>query len=199
MEKAASESKSPFATEQVGRLITKFAIPCVISLLVNSLYNIVDQIFIGWGVGNAVTMVVIVSIVLAAVFLIFINPILNLFGATDVLRPYALDYSYIIGAGLPFMMIPAALNSIICADSSPKYAMFSMILGAVINTIFDPIFIFIFQMGVQGAAIATVMGQVGSFIVSVIYMPRLKSIRLQAAAFRPKAKTCRNIPERASH
>ena len=83
------------------------------------------------------------------------------------------------------MMIPAALNSIICADSSPKYAMFSMILGAVINTIFDPIFIFIFQMGVQGAAIATVMGQVGSFIVSVIYMPRLKSIRLQAAAFRP--------------
>lgn len=242
MEKAASESKSPFATEPVGRLITKFAIPCVISLLVNSLYNIVDQIFIGWGVGylgngatnvvfpitiialalslmigdggaaylslklgegdtenarkgigNAVTMVVIVSIVLAAVFLIFINPILNLFGATDVLRPYALDYGYIIGAGLPFMMIPAALNSIIRADGSPKYAMFSMILGAVINTIFDPIFIFIFQMGVQGAAIATVMGQVGSFIVSVIYMPRLKSIRLQAAAFRPKAKTCRNI------
>ncbi len=199
MEKAASESKSPFATEPVGRLITKFAIPCVISLLVNSLYNIVDQIFIGWGVGNAVTMVVIVSIVLAAVFLIFINPILNLFGATDVLRPYALVYGYIIGAGLPFMMIPAALNSIIRADGSPKYAMFSMILGAVINTIFDPIFIFIFQMGVQGAAIATVMGQVGSFIVSVIYMPRLKSIRLQAAAFRPKAKTCRNIPERASH
>ena len=199
MEKAASESKSPFATEPVGRLITKFAIPCAISLLVNSLYNIVDQIFIGWGVGNAVTMVVIVSIVLAAVFLIFINPILNLFGATDVLRPYALDYGYIIGAGLPFMMIPAALNSIIRADGSPKYAMFSMILGAVINTIFDPIFIFIFQMGVQGAAIATVMGQVGSFIVSVIYMPRLKSIRLQAAAFRPKAKTCRNIPERASH
>lgn len=199
MEKAASESKSPFATEPVGRLITKFAIPCVISLLVNSLYNIVDQIFIGWSVGNAVTMVVIVSIVLAAVFLIFINPILNLFGATDVLRPYALDYGYIIGAGLPFMMIPAALNSIIRADGSPKYAMFSMILGAVINTIFDPIFIFIFQMGVQGAAIATVMGQVGSFIVSVIYMPRLKSIRLQAAAFRPKAKTCRNIPERASH
>lgn len=199
MEKAASESKSPFATEPVGRLITKFAISCVISLLVNSLYNIVDQIFIGWGVGNAVTMVVIVSIVLAAVFLIFINPILNLFGATDVLRPYALDYGYIIGAGLPFMMIPAALNSIIRADGSPKYAMFSMILGAVINTIFDPIFIFIFQMGVQGAAIATVMGQVGSFIVSVIYMPRLKSIRLQAAAFRPKAKTCRNIPERASH
>lgn len=199
MEKAASESKSPFATEPVGRLITKFAISCVISLLVNSLYNIVDQIFIGWGVGNAVTMVVIVSIVLAAVFLIFINPILNLFGATDVLRPYSLDYGYIIGAGLPFMMIPAALNSIIRADGSPKYAMFSMILGAVINTIFDPIFIFIFQMGVQGAAIATVMGQVGSFIVSVIYMPRLKSIRLQAAAFRPKAKTCRNIPERASH
>lgn len=175
MEKTASESKSPFATEPVGRLITKFAIPCVISLLVNSLYNIVDQIFIGWGVGYLGN------------------------GATNVVFPItiiALALSLMIGdggAGLPFMMIPAALNSIIRADGSPKYAMFSMILGAVINTIFDPIFIFIFQMGVQGAAIATVMGQVGSFIVSVIYMPRLKSIRLQAAAFRPKAKTCRNI------
>ena len=79
-------------------------------------------------------MVTIVSIVLMAVFLIFINPILNLFGATDTLRPYALEYGSIIGIGLPFMMISAALNSMIRADGSPKYAMLSMILGAVINT-----------------------------------------------------------------
>ena len=112
-------------------------------------------------------MVTIVSILLLIVFLTFINPILTLFGATETLRPYALEYGYIIGIGLPFMMIPAAINSIIRADGSPKYAMFSMALGAIVNTIFDPIFIFVFHMGVQGAAIATVMGQVASFVVSV--------------------------------
>lgn len=242
MEQVIQEEKSPFATEPIGRLIAKFAIPCVISLLVNSLYNIVDQIFIGWGVGylgngatnvvfpitiialalslmigdggaaylslklgegdlksakkgvgNAVTMVTVVSIVLMAVFLIFINPILNLFGATDTLRPFALEYGYVIGIGLPFMMIPAAINSMIRADGSPKYAMFSMVLGAVINTVFDPIFIFIFHMGVRGAAIATVMGQVASFIFSVVYMPRFKSVRFDAACFRPAWKTCKSI------
>lgn len=242
MEQAISEEKSIFATEPIGRLIAKFAIPCVISLLVNSLYNIVDQIFIGWGVGylgngatnvvfpitiialalslmigdggaaylslklgegdlksarkgvgNAVTMVTVVSIVLMAVFLIFINPILNLFGATDTLRPFALEYGYVIGIGSPFMMIPAAINSMIRADGSPKYAMFSMILGAVINTVFDPIFIFVFHMGVRGAAIATVMGQVASFIFSIVYMPRFKSVHFDAACFRPVWKTCKSI------
>lgn len=242
MEQAISEEKSIFATEPIGRLIAKFAIPCVISLLVNSLYNIVDQIFIGWGVGylgngatnvvfpitiialalslmigdggaaylslklgegdlksarkgvgNAVTMVTVVSIVLMAVFLIFINPILNLFGATDTLRPFALEYGYVIGIGLPFMMIPAAINSMIRADGSPKYAMFSMILGAVINTVFDPIFTFVFHMGVRGAAIATVMGQVASFIFSIVYMPRFKSVHFDAACFRPVWKTCKSI------
>ena len=242
MEQAISETKSPFATEPIGRLIAKFAIPCVISLLVNSLYNIVDQIFIGWGVGylgngatnvvfpitiialalslmigdggaaylslklgegnidsakkgvgNAITMVTIVSIVLLAVFLVGINPILTLFGATDVLRPYALEYGYVIGIGLPFMMIPAALNSMIRADGSPKYAMFSMALGAVINTIFDPVFIFIFHMGVRGAAIATVMGQVATFIVSVVYIFRFKTFRFDTSALRLHGKTCKKV------
>ena len=242
MEKVISENKSPFATEPVGRLILKFAIPCVISLLVNSLYNIVDQIFIGWGVGylgngatnvvfpitiialalslmigdggaaflslklgegdidsakkgvgNAVIMVTGVSIILMAVFLIFINPILTLFGATDALRTYALQYGYIIGIGLPFMMIPAALNSMIRADGSPKYAMFSMILGAVINTVFDPIFIFVFHMGVRGAAIATVMGQVATFIMSAIYLFHFKTFRFDVSAFRLKRKTCGKV------
>lgn len=242
MEKVILENKSPFATEPVGRLILKFAIPCVISLLVNSLYNIVDQIFIGWGVGylgngatnvvfpitiialalslmigdggaaflslklgegdidsakkgvgNAVVMVTGVSIILMAVFLIFINPILTLFGATDALRTYALQYGYIIGIGLPFMMIPAALNSMIRADGSPKYAMFSMILGAVINTVFDPIFIFVFDMGVRGAAIATVMGQVATFIMSAIYLFHFKTFRFDASAFRLKRKTCGKV------
>lgn len=145
------------------------------------------------GVGNAIVMVTGVSIVLAAVFLIFIDPILTLFGATDALRPYALEYGTVIGIGLPFMMIPAALNSMIRADGGPKYAMLSMALGAVINTIFDPVFIFVFHMGVRGAAIATVMGQVASFIFSVAYLPRFKTVRFNAAAFRLNGRTCGNI------
>ena len=242
MEQAASEAHSPFATEPIGRLILKFAVPSVIALLVNSLYNIVDQIFIGWGVGylgngatnvvfpitiialalsmmignggaaylslklgegesesarkgvgNAVTLVVVVSILLAVVFLVFIDPILTLFGATDMLRDYALEYGWVIGLGLPFMMISAAINSMIRADGSPKYAMGSMVIGAILNVILDPVFIFIFHMGVRGAAIATVIGQVASFLVSVVYVPRFKTVRPNAAAFRLNVKTCGNI------
>ena len=242
METVVSEKQSPFATEPIGKLIVKFAVPSVIALLVNSLYNIVDQIFFGNGVGylgngatnivfpitiialalammignggaaflslklgegnvdsakkgigNAVTMVTVVSIILAAVFLIFINPILTLFGATDTLRPYALEYGWIIGIGLPFMMISGAINSMIRADGSPKYAMFSMVIGAILNVILDAIFIFPLQMGVQGAAIATVIGQIASFVVSVVYMPRFKTIRLNKFALRPNPKVCGNI------
>lgn len=195
MEQIADKKASPFATEPVGRLIARFAIPCVISLVVNSLYNIVDQIFIGWGVGylgngatnvvfpitiialafavligdggaafmslklgegdtesvkkgagNSAVMVTIAGILLMVIFLVLIKPILT-FGATEstdpLLREYALQYGYIIGIGLPFTMISTALNSLIRADGSSKYAMFSMLLGAIINTAFDPIFIFV--------------------------------------------------------
>lgn len=242
MEHENSENRSIFATEPIGRLIVKFAIPSVISLLVNSLYNIVDQIFIGWGVGylgngatnivfpitiialalsmmignggaaflslklgegkvsaakrgvgNAILLVVIVSVVLTGIFIAWINPILTLFGATDILRPYALDYGYIIGAGLPFMMISASINSMIRADGSPRYAMVSMIIGAVLNVILDPVLIFVFHMGVRGAAIATVIGQVASFVVSVVYLPRFKTVELKASAFRLNGRTCANI------
>lgn len=242
MENEVTEKHSPFATEPIGKLIVKFTVPSVIALLVNSLYNIVDQIFIGWGVGylgngatnivfpitiialalsmmignggaaylslklgegeidvakkgvgNSVTLVTIVSILLTAVFLIWINPILTLFEATDLLRPLALEYGVIIGVGLPFMMISAAINSMIRADGSPKYAMFSMVIGAIINVVLDPLLIFVFHMGVQGAAIATVIGQVASFIVSVVYMPKFKTVHPNAAAFRLNGKTCGNI------
>ena len=242
MENEVTEKHSPFATEPIGKLIVKFAVPSVIALLVNSLYNIVDQIFIGWGVGylgngatnivfpitiialalsmmignggaaylslklgegeidvakkgvgNSVTLVTIVSLLLTAVFLIWINPILTLFGATDLLRPLALEYGVIIGIGLPFMMISAAINSMIRADGSPKYAMFSMVIGAIINVVLDPLLIFVFHMGVQGAAIATVIGQVASFIVSVVYMLKFKTVHPNAAAFRLNGKTCGNI------
>lgn len=246
MEQLQETGKSPFATQPVGKLILKFAIPCVIALVVNSLYNIVDQIFIGWGVGylgngatnvvfpitiialafavligdggaaymslkmgegdmesvkrgvgNCTLMVTIAGIVIMAVFLIFLKPILTLFGATPstdpLLRQYALQYGYIIGIGLPFTMISTALNALIRADGSSRFAMFSMLLGAIINTVFDPIFIFVFNMGVRGAAIATIMGQIASFIVSIVYIPRFKTFRFDRACLKLKAGTCGKV------
>lgn len=228
MERILRKEKSLFATEPIGKLIVKFAVPCVISLLVNSLYNIVDQIFIGRGVGylgngatnvvfpvtvialafalligdggaaflslklgeddkesaqkgvgNAITMVTIAGIAMLAFTLIFLKQIVGVFGVTEKLLPYALDYGYIIAIGLPFIMISTALNSIIRADGSPQFAMISMLLGAAINTILDPIFIFPLQMGVKGAAIATIIGQIVSFIVSAMYIVRFKNIRIK--------------------
>ena len=210
--------------------------------MVNALYNIVDQIFIGWGVGylgngatnvvfpitiitlalavligdggaaylslklgegdmasvkkgvgNSAVMVTIAGVAMLVITLVFMDPILTLFGATDLLRPFALEYGYVIAIGLPFTMISTALNAIIRADSSPKYAMVSMLLGAVINTVFDPIFIFVFEMGVRGAAIATVMGQVASFVVSVLYLPRFKTFKLDASALWLDGRVCRGV------
>lgn len=242
MEHASNQDKSAFATEPVGRLIVKFAIPCVISLVVNALYNIVDQIFIGWGVGylgngatnvvfpitiialalavligdggaaylslklgegdldsvkkgvgNAAVMITIAGIAMLVITIVFMNPILTLFGATDVLRPAALEYGYVIAIGLPFTMISTALNAMIRADGSPKFAMVSMLLGAIINTVFDPIFIFVFDMGVRGAAIATILGQIISFLVSIFYLPRFKTFHFDRSALRLHKRVCLSV------
>ena len=228
--------------EKIGKLIRKFAIPCIISLLVNSLYNIVDQIFIGWGVGylgngatnvvfpltmvclafalmfgdggaaylslklgekkpkeaakgvgNAITISVIVSILICVGYLIFLPQLLNLFGCTDNLREYALSYGGIIVLGLPFMMIGSTLNSIIRADGNPKYAMTSMVAGAILNIILDPIFIFPLNMGVQGAAIATVISQIVTFLMNVFYIKKFKSIKVGKEEFKPQAQVMRKV------
>ena len=228
--------------EKIGKLIRKFAIPCIISLLVNSLYNIVDQIFIGWGVGylgngatnvvfpltmvclafalmfgdggaaylslklgekkkkeaakgvgNAITISVVVSILICVGYLIFLPQLLNLFGCTDNLREYALSYGGIIVLGLPFMMIGSTLNSIIRADGNPKYAMTSMVAGAILNVILDPIFIFLLNMGVEGAAIATVISQIVTFLINVFYIKKFKSIKIGKEEFKPQAQVMRKV------
>ena len=228
--------------EKIGKLIKKFSIPCIISLLVNSLYNIVDQIFIGWGVGylgngatnvvfpltmiclafslmfgdgassylslklgekkkdeaakgvgNGIIVSVIISIIFCAITLIFLPQLLNIFGCTEVLKDYALKYGTIIAIGFPFMMIGTTLNSIIRADGSPKYAMTSMVAGAVLNTILDPIFIFVFKMGVQGAAIATIFSQFITFLLNVMYIKKFKSIKLTKENLKPKLNITRRV------
>ncbi len=229
-------------TEKIGKLIKKFSIPCIISLLVNSLYNIVDQIFIGWGVGylgngatnvvfplvivclafalmfgdgssaylslklgekkkeeaekgvsNGILLSIIIAVILCAITLIFLPQLLNIFGCTDNLKEYALNYGYIIAIGLPFMMIGTTLNSIIRADGNPKYAMTSMVSGAVLNIILDPIFIFVFKMGVQGAAIATIISQILTFTMNILYIKKFKSIQVRKETFKPKLSILKKV------
>lgn len=233
---------NPMETESIGKLITKFSIPCIISLLVNSLYNIVDQIFIGRGVGylgngatnvvfpitiialafalligdgcasflslklgekqvksaakgvgNSIVMLIAIGIVFLFVGVLFMDQIITVFGCTDLIRPYALDYGIIIAIGLPFMIIGTGLNSIIRADGSPQFAMITMLVGAALNTILDPIFIFTFDMGVKGAAIATIIGQIASFILCIAYIKRFKSFKFNKGLLKIDYKICRVI------
>lgn len=229
-------------TEKIGKLVQKFSIPCIISMLVNSLYNIVDQIFIGWGVGylgngatnvvfpltiiclafalmfgdgtsaflslklgekkkeeakkgvaNGIVMSAIIAIIFCIITLIFLQQLLNIFGCTDALRTFAIGYGRIIAIGLPFMMLGTTLNSIIRADGSPKYAMTSMVTGAVLNIILDPLFIFVFKMGVEGAAIATVISQILTFIINILYIKKFKSISIEKKDLKLNAKTCGKV------
>ena len=228
--------------EKISKLIKKLSIPCIISLLVNSLYNIVDQIFIGQGVGylgngatnvvfplvmiglafslmfgdgasaylslklgekkkdeakigigNGVTLCVITSVIFCAVTLIFLPVFLKIFGCTDNLKDYAMIYGRIIAIGFPFSMIGTTLNSIIRADGSPKYSMASMLAGAILNTILDPIFIFVFHKGVAGAAIATVISQILTFVLNVAYIKRFKSIKLDKDSIKLRPNVCKKV------
>lgn len=236
--------ESELGTEKISKLLRKFAVPCIISLVVNALYNIVDQIFIGWGVnylGNGATNIVfpivviclafslmfgdgtsaylslklgekkekeaekgvangiltatIISVLLGIITLIFLPQLLNIFGCTDALREYATEYGYIIAIGIPFMMIGTTLNSIIRADGSPKYAMVSMIAGAILNIILDPIFIFDWglNMGVAGAALATIISQFVTFIINVLYIRKFKTIKLTKQSFKPSLKVAKTV------
>ena len=217
-------------TERIGKLMRQYAIPCVISLLVGALYNIVDQIFIanasylgsygnaantvvfpltvvalaiavmiGDGccafvsmalgrnevdkarrsVGNAVVLSIAGSLVLTAIYLVFADGIIAMFGGTvnEETFHYAQEYFFYITLGIPFYMFGQAMNPVIRADGSPRFAMVSTLAGAVINIILDPIFIFACKWGMMGAAVATVIGQVATALLAVWYLLHMKVIR----------------------
>ena len=225
------------ATEKVGRLMVKFAVPCVISLLVGALYNIVDQIFIGWGVGylgngatsvvfpltvlalavavmigdgacayisgrlgagdgesagqsvgNAVMLSVLCGVVLMLIYYMYEDKLLHAFGATEANLAYAREYFFYIALGIPFYMFANALNPIIRADGSPRFAMAATLSGAILNVILDPIAIFVLHWGMTGAAVATAAGQVLSAALSLGYLFRMKVIRLSPVCFRPSGR-----------
>ena len=229
--------------EKIPKLIKKFAIPCVISMIVAALYNIVDQIFIGWSeagafgnaatnivypftvislafalligdgsaalfslslgakdkekanksVGNGLILLIIISIILTIIGLVFNKQILSLFGGNPnevECYQYAKDYLRIICYGLPFYIIGQGLNASIRNDGSPKYAMLATIVGAISNIILDPIFIFVFKMGVKGAAIATIIGQILTFIISIIYLKKSKQFKVDKESVKLNKGIC---------
>ncbi len=230
-------------TERIGKLMKQYAVPCIVSLLVGALYNIVDQIFIanasylgsygnaantvvfpltvvalaiavmiGDGccayvsiclgrqevgtakrsVGNAVVMAVSSGVVLAALYLAFAAPIISVFGGTvnaETFR-HSSEYFFYITLGIPFYMFGQAMNPIIRADGNPRFAMLSTLAGAAVNIVLDPIFIFVFRWGMMGAAVATVIGQVLTAVLSVWYLAHMKIIRPQKGDYRLSGQVC---------
>lgn len=229
-------------TEKIGKLLASFAVPGILSMVLNSVYNIVDQIFIGQGVGylgNGATNVIFpmstlalafammigngagsymslmlgrkreedaakgvaagviglitVGVVLMAAYLVFLEPLCVLFGATDAILPYAMDYGSIISMGLPFFAIAAGFSAVVRSDGSPRWSMVGLMIGCVINIILDPIFIFILHMGVKGAALATILGQFANAILLIVYMRRMKTIKLNKKAFAGWKEAIRSV------
>lgn len=230
------------AEEKISTLMCKFSIPCILSLLVSSLYNIVDQIFIGRGVGylgngatnvvfpitvialaiallvgdgcaaflsicqgkkdtenahksvgNAIILIIFVSIILATLFFVMKESILHAFGATENNISYAREYFDYIVIGIPFFMFGNSLNSIIRADGSPKFAMISTLVGCIINVILDPIAIFILGWGMKGAAIATISGQIVTALLACYYLFHIKSCSLKRESFQVYGKLLKCI------
>lgn len=233
-------------TGNIRSLVKKFSIPCVISMVVAALYNIVDQIFIVWSaagaygnaatnivypftvfalglallvgdgatagfsialgcgnkkqanknIGNGLTVLVVSSIVLCLLGFCFQVQILGLFGGNPEeaeCYAYATEYFKIICIGIPFYMIGQGLNGAIRADGSPRYAMACTLAGAITNLIFDPVFIFGLGMGVKGAAIATIMGQILTFAMSVFYLTKAKNFVLDKDSMKPERNTVGRI------
>ena len=226
---------NPLAVQPVGKLMMKFAIPAILSGVISSLYNIVDQIFIGQSVGmlgnaatnvafpiiifctgislllgigtaanfslalgegkkeragnfagTGITSLIIAGFLIMIIGFLFMDPLIQLFGATADAYDYALEYVAITMFGLPFYVISCGGTHLIRADQSPRYAMVCVMSGALLNLILDPLFIFGFDMGIAGAAYATVIGQVVSGIMTLLYFKRFKTVKITRKLLRPR-------------
>ena len=223
---------NPLGTAPVGKLLLQFAVPTIVSTLVSSLYNMVDQMFIGQRIGflgnaattvaypltflcgaltllfsngaatnfnvsngrgnkeealgfagGGLTMFAVEGILTAILVAAFTPWFVHLFGATDQVFPYALTYMRLIAIGLPFLAMTAGGTLLVRSDGSPRYALICSLSGVALNFILDYIFLFPMGMGIEGAAIATVLGQVLSAIMTVAYMFRFKTGRLRREHF----------------
>lgn len=211
--------------EKISKLLIKFSVPSIIGMLISALYNVVDRIYIGNGVGslgiagitigfplmiimmafgmligvgatslisirlgeqkkdeaelilgNSLSLLTVIAVVLTILGFVFINPLLKVFGASEAVLPYAIAYFRIILWGTVFQSIGFGMNNMIRAEGNPKMAMLTMLIGAILNIILDPIFIFVFKWGVQGAALATILSQMVTTIWILYYFSRGKSL-----------------------
>lgn len=234
--------KSNLGGDALGPLLFRYAVPGAIAMLVSALYNIVDQVFIGNGIGvhgNAATNVafplttlctavalllgnggaanfnlamgagkkqqaakiagnVIILLLLLGISLcvgvrIFLEPLMHLFGATPDVLDYALTYTGITSFGFPFVILATGGSALIRSDGSPRYSMACTLSGAVLNTVLDPLLIFQFNMGMAGAALATVLGQVVSGVMVLAYLLRFRSVKLRKGDFTLSGRSCRHI------
>jgi Na+-driven multidrug efflux pump len=233
---------NPLGAEPINKLLTRFAVPSIIAMLVSALYNIVDQFFIGRSVGtlgnaatniafpltiictalslmcgiggasnfnlslgrkeeaearrfagNAVCMLFSFGLLLCIVVRIFLRPLMVLFGATSNIMDYSLTYTSITSLGFPFLILATGGSNLIRADGSPKFSMACTLTGAIVNTILDPLFIFGFNMGMAGAALATIIGQIISGIMVIIYLTRFKTVHLSLKSLIPSFRHWRDI------
>lgn len=234
--------ENPLGTLPVKKLIIKYSIPTSITLMVNFIYNIADQFFIGQGVGvngmaatnvafpltilaiaiglligdgaaaaislclgkkeqaeanrtlsHAYTLLILSGILVTIVCLAFASQIVRLFGSTDATYNLSIDYVNTISFGLPFLMISSSLTAIIRADGNPKYTMKCMLTGAIINIILDPIFIFTLDMGIIGAGIATIIGEIVAGVACMLYAPRFKTVKIKKEYLVPTKNTTKQI------
>lgn len=241
--KIPSRGNPVLGTEKIGKLIWKFSVPAIISGLISAAYNIVDQIFIGQGIGdlgmaatnvafplvtistalallfgvggasnfnlsmgrgnsekagkiagNALSWMVLSGVAVGIIAIVFLKPLLFLFGATESIMPYAEPYTMITNIGIPFLVFSTGASHLIRADGSPTFSMMVTLSGAVFNLIFDPVFLFVFHMGIEGIALATLLGQILSTIVALYYLlRRFKTVPIKKEHLRIQAKITRLI------
>ena len=233
---------NPLGYKPIGKLLKSLAIPAIIANLVNALYNVVDQIFIGQRVGylgNAATNIafpitticlaigltlgiggasnfnlelgkgypekskhtagtaastlIIIGIILCISVRIFLEPLMISFGATDKILEYSVEYTGITSYGIPFLLFSIGVNPLIRADGNAKYSMIAIVTGAILNTILDPLFMFVYNWGIAGAAWATVISQIVSATLLFIYFPRFKSVKFSLNDFIPQLHYLKRI------
>ena len=237
------ESVLDLGKGNINKLMLKFSIPCILSLLISSLYNIVDQIFIGnsklsalgnaatgvvfpifiiaqafaWcfgdgcasylnicqgrnehekahiAVGGSITLSFLCGILMVAIVYPFKESILTVFGASENTMAYAIEYLDIVLAMMPIFILCNMMNSVIRADGSPLWAMVSMLAGAIVNIILDPVFIFALDMGMTGAALATAIGQGVTFVMTLAYFFYSKTFKLRRQSFLPKRSVLKTV------
>ena len=229
------ETNNPLGVQPVNRLLSQFAIPSIISMLVGSLYNIVDQFFIGQRVGelgnaatniafplstsclalalligiggssafnlamgsghekravnimgNAVVLLAGSGLVLSIITLLFLKPLLLFFGSPKSVLPYTMEYTKITAFGFPFLLLSTGGGHLIRADGRPRITMLCNLVGAVLNTILDALFVFGLNLGMSGAALATIIGQIVSGALAIGYLMHGKTVTIRRENLRIK-------------